>query len=437
MRDNNFSIKGIGGILAALLVLSLAAGCITDEPKEEGETHHFIPIALARAIDEQLGPIDTSDPAPGPLSHLGNNLRGQVNMDTVLAYLRLVEDTSLKGMAAANQGTITSLSSAVLQSPLDPASVDNNPCTQDLDNDSYPDYTDLCLVPSEVKCQILTPRSFKIIYSDCRWPDPGYQRYLVHTTISNTTTLVTTYKTTNTFTGTVGGIPVTVKTTTTIPSIDSILGTSTAHWNLNGAITYHYGIGGVDEQAIEITYHRYRLDLQDFVQANFDEREDLVNPSLMLNGQHLIYRVVKPDGTQAAGSTGLPDGMDIFDVSVEVDDDGELTAEAPGQYDLRLAVDWEDGHVLLQKNNAVLPRLPNQLPIPWELPMPAACIGGSGVCWLLTFYDRDHLWNDGLGTGCQVQVENVDAATRTFDITKPDWLPSLCPDIEAGTGFEF
>jgi hypothetical protein len=414
MRGNNFRFKGIGGILAALLVLSLAAGCITDEPKEEGETHHFIPIALARMIDEQLGPIDTSDPFPGPLSHLGNNLQGQVNMDMVLAYLRLVEDTSLKGMAAAEQGAITSLSSAILPSPLEPVSVDNNPCTQDLDNDLNPDYTDLCLVPSEVNCELIGERSFKIIYSDCQWPDPEYKRYWVHLLAS------TSFLTAN--------------STAITPS--AAVTTSTAHWNLNGAIVYHYGIGGVDEQIIEITYQRYRLDLQDFVQANFDEGEDLDNARLMLNGQHLVYQVIQPDGTPAMGTTGLYDGMDIFNVRVEVDDDGEATAQAPGQYDLRLAVDWEDGHVLLQKDKAVLPRLQFQLPTPGELPMPVAG-SGNGVHWLLTFYDRDFLWYDDLGTGCQVQVENVDETTRTFDIMDPGLLTYPCWGIEAGTGFEF
>jgi hypothetical protein len=864
MRGNNFAIKGMGGILAALLVLSLAAGCITDEPKEEGETHHFIPISLARAIDEQLGPIDTSHPVGGPLSHLGNNLRGQVNMDTVLAYLRLVEDTSLKGMAAAKQGAIESLSSAVLQSPLEPASVDNNPCTQDLDNDGNPDYTDPCLGRgNEINCELIGGRSFKILYSDCRWKDLDYRRYRVSATgtkalnpsvaVDGNDNFIVTWQDDRSgnfdiyarrydsagaalgnefrvdqdagtgssaqpaiatdlddnfiitwqdnrlgnwdiyarrydsfgaalgnefrldqgpgnsdaefpaiaslatpsvcveegpdpdfvcstlpvgddvadaapncvlpggdgvcdtvadpadvqlipvgqsiqsipyrneaiitwqdnrngdwdiyarhfgreglplgdsfrvdqaaganaehpdigaYTGAanqskiadnryfiawednrngnkdifarafngldvaiindsradqdpggaeaqspsvaftlpimgfplgfvvmwedyrnvnadiygsaydldgadialdvpqvtggqnsqsprlaasaataimvmnddrdlnfnvyalqaaefrvdqepatagtqspnvaldgsdnsiivwadarIGGgrwniyarifdsssnplpalpdefrvdqapakVPEFLSDTTANIPTDATVAASTAYWNIAGSATYHYGVGGVDEQAIEITYNRLRFDLQDFEQAIFHQLWDLDNASLILDGQRLVYQVLQPDGTPARGSTGLPDGMDIFDVRVEVDDDGELTAEAPGQYDLRLAVDWEDGLVLLQKDDAVLPRLPHQLPTPWELPMPAACIG-SGVCWLLTFYDQAHLWNDGLGTGCQVQVENVDAATRTFDITIPDWMASPCPGIEPGTGFEF
>lgn len=419
------------------LVLCFAAGCIKDEETEEDIDHEFISVLLAREIDEQLGPIDTTDPVGGPLSHLGNNLRGQANLEMVVNYVRLLTDTSLQGMALAKRSTITSLGAAARSSLSAAVSVDNNPCSQDLDNDGNPDYTDLCLGRThEVNCEVTGPRTFKIIYSDCRWPDPDYLRYLVHTTVSGQTTLVTTYRTIFTSTGTVGGFPVTVTWTTTIPSIDTILGTSTAHWKLNGIITYHYGIGGVDEQTVEITYHRYRLDLQDFVQDDFAQREDLDNAHLMLHGQHLLYQVLQPDGTPAIGSTGLPDGMDIFNLAVEVDDDGELPGQAPGQYDLRLAVDWEDGLVLLDGDRVVLPRRPGVLPVPWQ--MPVADPGfGPGVSWVLTFFDQTHVWNDGLGTGCQLQVENVDAATRTFDISIPTWITSPCPGIPAGTGFGF
>jgi hypothetical protein len=197
---------------------------------------------------------------------------------------------------------------------------------------------------------------------------------------------------------------------------------------VNGSVTFHNGVGGVNEQTIEITYHRLHFELHDFLQLDFKSRLDLDNADFLLRGRRLVYRVLNPDGSPALGTTGLPDGMDIFDVDVDVDDDGFLPAQAPGKYRLRLAMDWEDGLVFLHKTDAVLSSRPA---------FPVAPGPGTGVSYTFTFYDRDHLWEDGAGAGCQVQVQNVDETNRTFDIMAPGFLTNPCPDVSAKVGVEY
>jgi len=321
----------------------------------------------------------------------------------------------LKQLSAVSPaGVLTNLKKGLLASGREPTSVDNNPCTEDMDNDGKADYTELCLGgDNEVGCRITGANDFNVSFSDCRMQDPDYRRYLVHvTTITN---LSNSYL-----------------AVTNSPGNGLVVGTSTAYWNVNGSITYHNGVGGVDEQTIEITYRFLHLELHDFIQTSFQNLLDLDNASLMLSGQHLVYRVLDPTGFPALGTTGRPDGMDIFDVYVDVDDDGDLPAQAPGKYRLQLAMDWEDGLVFLHKSDAVLPPRPA---------FPVAPGAGAGVSYLFTFYDRDHLWYDGTGLGCQVQVENVDEATRTFDIMDPNTsVPPLnipCPGLGAQVGVEY
>ncbi len=429
MRGYSVGTRRLGWLIAAWLVTSLLAGCLADT-NEAAKGRRFINAALARKIDEQLGPVDRTDPLGGPLSHLGINLKGKTSLETLITYLRLVQDTSLKQLSAASPaGLVTAVDSPALASPLAKAPVDSNPCTEDKDNDGDADFADLCLGGrNEARCAILTPREFQISFSDCHMPDPAYRYYLVH--YDNTTaasysnlTLVTTDQvgcttvSSNCFTG----------TSASLHQV-SIVNTSTAYWNVNGSVTFHNGVGGVNEQTIEITYHRLHFELHDFLQLDFKSRLDLDNADLMLQGRRLVYRVLNPDGSPALGTTGLPDGMDIFDVDVNVDDDGYLPVQAPGKYRLRLAMDWEDGLVFLHKTDAVLPSRPA---------FPVAPGSGTGVSYTFTFYDRDHLWEDGAGTGCQVQVQNVDETTRTFDIMAPGSLTVPCPDIGAKVGVEY
>jgi hypothetical protein len=399
----------LGMVIAALLAASLVAGCLAK--KENAKEKKFIDISLARFIDVQLGPVDKSDPPGGPLSHLGNNLMGAVDRDIVITYLRLVEDTSLEQLSVGSpEGAITALHSLALASPVRSGSVDDNPCTEDKNNNGKPDFADLCLGGTdEAACHIITDHEFKVSFSDCRFPDPATKRYLLHFTAG--------VNQSSSFTQ-----------TTTFHASATTVGTSTAYWNVNGSVTYHNGVGGVDEQLIEISYRRLNFELHDYIQKQFQDVVDLDNASFTLRGEHLVYRVLDPTGAPAIGTTGNFDGMDIFDVKVNVDDDGILNNQAPGKYRLRLAMDWEDGMVLLRKNNAILP-------------IQYTAGTGSGVSYLFTFYDVDHLKADGNGVGCQVQVENVNDAARTFDIMDPvTSVPPLttpCPEVNPGTGIEF
>jgi len=427
MRGMGFGKVQLRWLVLVLLGASLLAGCLA-ETNNKAKTRKAISVSLARKIDEQLGPVDTSG---WPLSHLGNNLQGRMDLEMLLTYLRLVEDTSLKQLSVGSPvGGLTNLQKGLLASKLVPASVDSNPCTEDEDNDGNADFTDLCLGrKNEISCQIIGPREFRVHFSDCRSPDPDLRFNLVHytnttaTSFSDSTVVPTdqvscTTISSNCFTG-----------TTASPHQVSIVGTSTAYWNVNGNITYHNGVGGINEQTIEINYHRLHLELHDFLQAGFQNLLDLDNAVFELRGRRLVYRALEPTGAPALAIPKLPnDGMDIFDLDVQVDDDGALTNEAPGSYRLRLAMDWQDGMVFLHKSDAVLPPRPA---------FPAAPGAGTGVSYLFTFFDRDHLWNDGVGLGCQVQVENVDEATRTFDIMDPGLLTIPCPDIPAATGLEF
>ena len=184
-------------------------------------------------------------------------------------------------------------------------------------------------------------------------------------------------------------------------------------YNINGQIKVNSYFTRRGELVTEIKYVDYKA-----------ERISNAPYSVYkFNGYEVLYKVLDPiTGEQVTGTTGNPDGMRIMKSKWNVDHDGPSGPAVTGEYKIRFAEDEEDGLALFNAyGNAV-----------WY-DQSVEVISGSTI--EMTFYDKDHPWNDLPTGGCRVDAVNIDTTNRTFDLVSEGAYGNGCLPDQTGLSY--
>jgi hypothetical protein len=349
--------KGWLVFAAVMAVVVGFMGCITED--EENRKHGRVPLTwedVAQIIDNQMKQIadGTKSTCGGNDTldwgvHCANQLTGSVSQGSVLQLVRINND--LPGFF----GDLTSSGDSDFIIKHGFQAQTSSPCTEDLLGGVLPqigndtaDVYEVCINGDGLthikSCTPHGDSSYTVVYDRCQWSD----------------------------------------------------GVTT--WVLSGQVTHSFFSTTEDEIIHVATLDGFTL----------TKNISLPHPTVRLFGNVARYQVINPiTGIAAFGTTpvvpSLHDGMDIFNLRVTVDLDGDSVADVTAPYTLTFARDFEDGLILLNGTAGVWVRNPN-------------------VTTKLDFYTASRRYNGHDFTGCFLDID-------------PPLPPPAAPPAPAGRVF--
>ncbi|HUT54797.1 MAG TPA: hypothetical protein VM658_15505 [bacterium] len=333
--------------LTAALMLAAAVGCVSEDEVEKKKVVLTWEM-VARAIDQQLGEISDGDP---------QNCNGQGAALGPGAHCkdrlqgRVTQSTVVQYVELMLDTVLFNGDTAFYKRGFMPQTMD--PCLEDGDTNGWADYSETCITGS-VSCAVALDGHLQLVYNDCVWQEPGPDQ-----------------------------------------------------WRLDGQMDIYQSLTSRAELLLIMRS-------KGFTGENLTGVNVPINATYDYSGTAVRYlRLNAFLGGPATGTTGLGsiDGMELVDINVTVDMDGDAGPSVANTYDLNIAQDYEDGLVF------------------YTFPGPGVWLKDPDATTLV-FYEKDLPW-DNVGTGCWVDILDVDDVARTFIFTSQDaYLSNGCiPDL--------